>query len=84
MKLSLGRNPVAKLGPKRTCPYELALQLYEHNGGYRKTTRAMAALGITNPYTFEPYSYYAVRDAILYAQWLKDRQESNEGEVGPG
>ena len=71
-------------GKPRLIPYELALELYEFNGGIRKTVRALASMGYTNPRTEKPYSYHGVRDAILYAQELRDRQRSSEGETEPG
>lgn len=75
---------MAKLGPRHIIPYELALELYEFNGGIRKTQRALEALGYINPSTQNPFSYYGVRQAILYAQAERDRERSNEGETEPG
>lgn len=73
-----------RYGPARAIPHELALELYEFNGGMRKTTRALEALGYTNPRTGRPWSYFGVRGAILYAQRERDRQKPNDGETEPG
>ncbi len=63
---------MAKLGPPRTLDHELCFRLYEFNDRcIRKAQRALEAMGVINPHTLAPYSYFGVRGAILYAKQLR-------------